>query len=79
MPKTSEISLNISCLHKHESYLYPMLPFEFGIADLTLDPHFAGEEDARIGTFRILIALLGIAPASKKIPMVMTSATPLAV
>ena len=32
MPKTSEISLNISCLHKHESYLYPMLPFEFGIA-----------------------------------------------
>jgi sulfite reductase (ferredoxin) len=44
-----------------------------------LDPHFAGEEDARIGTFRILIALLGIAPTSKKIPMVMTSATPLAV
>ena len=47
--------------------------------DLRLDPHFAGEEDARIETFRIPIALLGIAPTSKKIPMVMTSATPLAI
>ena len=44
-----------------------------------MDPHFAGEEDARIETFRIPIALLGIAPTSKKIPMVMTSATPLAI
>jgi len=44
-----------------------------------LDPHFAGEEDAKIEIFRIPIALLGIAPASNKIPMVMTSATPLAV
>ena len=39
MPKTSEISLNISCLHKHESYLYPMLPFEFGIAEILRSLH----------------------------------------
>ena len=44
-----------------------------------MDPHFAGEEDAKIEAFRIPIALPGIAPTSKKIPMVMTSATPLAI
>ncbi len=46
---------------------------------LTLDPHFAGEEDAKIEAFRTPIALLGIAPTSNKTPMVMTSATPLAI
>ena len=46
MPKTSEISLNISCLHKHESYLYPMLPFEFGIA---------GEHIAKLEQYRQIV------------------------
>ena len=60
MHKNSEIRLISLAFIKARSYLYPILPFEFGIADVSPPTYKIGDRTAIAGKVMHHIAFFGI-------------------